>query len=718
MGFLTGFTIKSKLLIMLLAVSICSLLLVAYLGYSNGKATLTERVFNQLTSVRAAKVDQIESYFQNIRNQIQVLSDDRMFISAMQEFKAAYQKLETAKLPKSADAAISTYYQQEFLPRLAATMMGKPVLDAYLPEVGAARYLQYHYIAANANPVGKKHLLEDAGDGSEYSRLHAQYHPIFREFIDKFGYYDIFLIDPDTGAIVYSVFKETDYATRLNTGAYSETNLAESVTRARKSKVLDYVDIVDFQPYAPSYGAPAAFISSPIYDGSELIGILAFQLPVNQINAVMTGHNGWKQNGLGKSGEVYLVGQDYRMRSVSRFLVEDPEGYIQSLRSLNVSDRTIQQIQQYKTSILQQEVRTDAAKQALAGKTGTQVVKDYRDISVLSASAPIHIEGLNWAIISEMDLSEAYAPIYALAKSIFVSVAFIVVLITFIAMALTGLFVKPINLLIESARKVEAGEADVLALTNSQDEFDQLAQSFNSMVSSLRQEAATLERKNQESEALLANLFPAVIVQRLKSGEKDISDEVSNVTVLMTDLVGFTALAASLHADQALFLLNALVTSFDETAERIGVEKIKTIGDGYMAACGLLNPCLEHDKRIVDFALEMQTIVQQFNRDRSLQLSLRMGVHSGKVTAGIIGTNRFIYDLWGEPVNLADTLKDACQNEMILVSQTVYKQLQGLYSFQEAKPITRGRTQISTWSLSKTLPESLVEESANIGGAE
>ncbi|MGB8703180.1 MAG: adenylate/guanylate cyclase domain-containing protein, partial [Thermosynechococcaceae cyanobacterium] len=346
---LNQLSIKSKLIVMLLTVSSCSILVTAYIGYQSGQSNLTDRVFNQLTSLRTSKSYQIESYFKTIRNHLQTLSGDPTVVQALQAFTVAYRQLDTVQASPKLEQTLATYYQNEFLPRLAKTEKGSPVLSSFLPETLAAQYLQYHYIATNPNPVGKKHRLDIAKDNSQYSRIHARYHPIFRNIIEKFGYYDMFLISPQ-GTVVYTVYKETDFTTNFTTGAYNESNLARLFATVRRSKERDYARVIDFESYAPSYGAPAAFIAAPIYNQSEFVGVLAVQLPVDEINNVMTGNRNWEQDGLGKSGETYLVGRDYLMRSVSRFLVDAPEDYFKSLKAIGVSETVIQRIRQYNTS--------------------------------------------------------------------------------------------------------------------------------------------------------------------------------------------------------------------------------------------------------------------------------------------------------------------------------------------------------------------------------
>ena len=219
-------SIKSKLLMMLLGVSLVSVALVAYMAFRSGNEALIEAVFKHLTSVRASKAYQIESYLENVRSQVETLGEDHMIAEAAQEFSEAYRSLSDTIVEPGWDEELDSYYRDEFLPRLQANIDGSPVFETYRPTSPPTRYLQYHYVAANPHEVGDKDELSDAGDGSAYSAIHRRYHPIFRHLVEEFGYYDMFLIDPNTGTIVYSVYKETDYATSLREGPYRNTNLA------------------------------------------------------------------------------------------------------------------------------------------------------------------------------------------------------------------------------------------------------------------------------------------------------------------------------------------------------------------------------------------------------------------------------------------------------------------------------------------------------------
>lgn len=702
-GSLNQLSIKSKLILMLLLVSGFSTLFSAALGYRSGQINLTDRVFNQLTSVRASKAYQIESYFRTIQNHTQTLSEDLSIIAAVEQFDAAYRQLATAPESPGTGPALEAYYRTQFLPRLDRINSGTPNLPAYLPSERATRHLQYNYIAANPNPVGKKQQLVAANDGSTYSRAHGRYHPIFRNIVARFGYYDMFLINPQ-GQIVYTVFKETDFATSLQNGPYKDSNLAQLVRQVIASKEKGFTQLIDFAAYAPSYGTPASFIAAPIYNGSTLVGVLAFQMPVDEINNVMTGNQAWRKDGLGESGETILVGQDTLMRSASRFYLEDPKAYLAQLSSRGVKDDAIARLRQYGTTILQQPVATPAVTKAIAGGSGTQQVIDYRGVPVLSSYAPLQIKGFDWVILAQMDLSEAYAPIHAFQQQILITVTLLILVVTVLAMALAHLFVRPVQKLIDSARKVSSGELTSIPALNSGDEFGELAQSFNAVVQSLQTQTDLVDQKNQENEKLLFSVFPAAIARRLQRGETQIAEEVTNVAVLFADLKGFSRLVSTLSAHESLAILNDLVASFDDLSERFGLEKVKTIGDSYLAVCGLSVPYLDHDKRALDFAIEMLGILRRFNLERGFDLGIQIGVHSGDILAGIVGKSRVVYDIWGETVKTAHLLSQVCPSGAVLVSAVVHHRLEDLYQFERTGAAAEAQPPLQAWRLTSAIP--------------
>jgi methyl-accepting chemotaxis protein len=251
--------------------------------------------------------------------------------------------------------------------------------------------LQKLYIEDNPNPAGEKHKLDIAAkDVSMYGWQHRAYHPWFRKFLEERGYYDIFLFDMQ-GNVVYTVFKELDYATNVVDGEWKDTDLGH-VYQAAAAAEPGSLSFFDFSPYAPSNGAPASFIATPITnaDGKK-VGVLAYQMPIDRMNKVMQ-----VRVGMGETGEAYIVGADHLMRSDSRFSEE--------------------------STILKRKIDGPTVKSALEGKSGIEVVPDYRGVEVVSAYMPFEFQNARWAILAEKDLEEVQAPV-ATMRNVMLAIA-------------------------------------------------------------------------------------------------------------------------------------------------------------------------------------------------------------------------------------------------------------------------------------------------------
>jgi adenylate cyclase len=210
----------------------------------------------------------------------------------------------------------------------------------------------------------------------------------------------------------------------------------------------------------------------------------------------------------------------------------------------------------------------------------------------------------------------------------------------------------------------------------------------------------TIDRLHRENERLLLNILPAPIAERLKSGDEHIADKFAEVTVLFADIVEFTKLAASMAAPSLVELLNDLFTRFDLAANELGIEKIKTIGDAYMAVCGLPEVCEDHSERVLQLAQRLIRIAREFSTERGTSLHLRIGVNAGPVVAGIIGRRKFIYDLWGDTVNVASRMESHGVADAIQVTRPVFERLHDRYSFEARGSIeVKGKGQVEAWLL-------------------
>jgi len=209
-----------------------------------------------------------------------------------------------------------------------------------------------------------------------------------------------------------------------------------------------------------------------------------------------------------------------------------------------------------------------------------------------------------------------------------------------------------------------------------------------------------LQIEQEKSEKLLLNILPQLVAERLKKGEKSIADSFSDVTVLFSDLVGFTELSTGISASDLVEKLNQIFLAFDGLTEKHGLEKIKTIGDAYMLVGGVPTPRSDHVEVVADMALGMLREIEKLNQDNQENFKIRVGIHTGPVVAGVIGKNKFTYDLWGDTVNVASRMESQGIPDCIQVSQTTYSRIKDKFHFEQRGPIdVKGKGKMETYLL-------------------
>jgi adenylate cyclase len=196
-----------------------------------------------------------------------------------------------------------------------------------------------------------------------------------------------------------------------------------------------------------------------------------------------------------------------------------------------------------------------------------------------------------------------------------------------------------------------------------------------------------LQVEQERSERLLLNILPGAIAERLKNSNQTIADGFADISVMFVDIVNFTKIAEGLSPQQVFSMLNKIFSSFDELAEKFGLEKIKTIGDAYMVAGGLNDDCIDYTEALVDMALEMRDLLQRDFQVNHMHLEVRIGIGTGPVVAGVVGKKKFIYDLWGDTVNIASRITSEGVPGMVQVDEATYRRLQQHFEFHEPQTI-------------------------------
>jgi len=427
---LANLQISQKLPILIVTMCILTALITGIITINKAQSDLHHATEDKLMALQASRENALENYLDSIKQDLSSLSTSPYVHEALVEFMNGWNEL-------------GFHGKQE-------------------------KILQKLYITDNPHPTGSKEELDYANDGSLYSKVHAEYHPWFRHFLHQRDYYDIFLFAPN-GDLVYTVFKEPDYATNLNTGKWKDSDLGNAFRAARDNPEPDQQFFFDFKSYEPSNGAAASFISQPILnkDGS-LAGVLAFQMPIARINNVMQ-----VSAGMGRSGETYIVGSDHLMRSDSRFSEDE-------------------------STILKTEVPGETVDLAIQGEKGFKIVKDYRGIEVLSAYGPLDFLGTRWAILAEMDESEVMEPINEMKKFAIFATLGAVAVMALIAIYASGTISKPITNISSTMGTLAQGRFDIdIPGVERHDEIGQMAASVQ-----VFKENGIKAQKLQEEQAL------------------------------------------------------------------------------------------------------------------------------------------------------------------------------------------------------------------------
>jgi HAMP domain-containing protein len=473
--------------------------------YHSSQEQLRQRSFEQLKSVREIKKKEIEWYFSKLREEAQFFAQSKLIINAMTDFRTAFFELQNQPVPADITKRLQQYYQREFLARLTASF-DSLTLQSLMPNNSATQFLQNQYL------IGTRAAMQKF----PYFDTHNQYHNAISSFIDTYELYDLLLIEDVTGHIIYSVSKEVDFGTSLLTGPFANSNLGKLFRSVRYTGLETQTVMCDFERYLPSLLAPAAFIAAPIFDGEQKLGTLILQIPINKLDAITTGKKAWEDEGLGATGEAYIVGSDYLMRTDSRFIIESPDQYIEAAQTSGIA--TTQQIalmRQYKTTILFQEVRTSSVERAIAKISGTHTITDYRKREVLSSFTPLDIKDVKWALLAEIDADEVFGPINSSARTSLLMLSAVVVILFLSSIMLARTIYKPIHILAEGTRELGKGNYNVQFFIKSKDELGVLAGTFNDTIRSLREQREEILLKNMQLDQQRAEL--AAQAENLKS---------------------------------------------------------------------------------------------------------------------------------------------------------------------------------------------------------
>lgn len=495
----------------------------SFVASTNGEVVITDLTKSTLSSLVKSRGAEIKSYFNSINEDVVINASSIETAQAVKEFSQAWSEFD---------------------------ILGEKPTE----------YLQKAYIDNNPNPLGHKNDLMFAADGSAYSQIHKKFHPWFNDFLNRRGYYDIFLFDTK-GNVVFTVFKERDFATNANFGQWKDTDLGNMFRTALAGKKGEAY-YFDFKPYAPSYDVPAAFISTPIYEGDTLLGVLAFQMPLGRINSIVS-----QYDGLAQTGDLHIVGADKLLRSEIRpnneALAKDPSAKIES-------------------AVLKEKVDNVNVDRALAGESGFDEVVDERNVEVFSAYTPLEFLGTKYALIAEVNKDEANLPVSKMKTQLFSISAAITLVLGLLALLFSRTITLPITGLSGAMSRLSKGDTSVeIRGSERGDELGEMARNVKVFKDNaieknmLEQEQEKLKEKaEQEKKEMMTNLAASFRgrVNSIIEGVAAAATQLSQTASQLTDIVRNTASkvsSASIAADETSGNVESVAAASEELSASV-----------------------------------------------------------------------------------------------------------------------------------------------------
>lgn len=503
-------SLRTRFQAIFVGLALAAIGLTIWIASVGASAALREATWDRLAASRHTRQHALERYIDDLASHVVALSTSETTLLALRELREAWPQIAETGDETTTHRELVDFYEHTFASRVATRLPTSELLGQWLPNDPRVRTLQHQVIAASPHPVGAKDLLLET-DGA-WGAAHARHHPTFHRYQTAFGFYDIFLISVPEGRVLYTVMKEVDLGADLTREPYRSTRLGRVFERARAlgggasagatargrgtdasagvatdvaADIAADIAIEDFAPYIASAFAPAAFIAAPVRVAGETVGVLAMQISIREVDRVMTGAQRWVDEGLGDSGQAYVVGADNTLRSDLRPFIENPDGFFEHLRTAGVASSVMERVRHDQTAVLNLPVNLTTIERVGDESRGTELGLNLLGDRVLRSRAPLQLPGLDWTIVAEIDEAEAFAPVRALQWQL-AAVGLGLSALFFVVSGWLGASVsRPMLELAATVRRLGAGDRSAQVPVRSKDEVGELASAFNRLSADL-----------------------------------------------------------------------------------------------------------------------------------------------------------------------------------------------------------------------------------------
>jgi len=513
-------SIKFKIISLIAVALFVVISSILYISVSRATDSLVKSNIDLLDAVKEAKKEHITDFFLSAKNMLLAKTTDNATVQLLWTMTEGFEELEDFDKVdlQTMKQKLKQHYLSHYVDKINTNVKGVASLrsvEQYLPKSKSGIVAQYLYIIENENGVGEKDkFLMNRKYNDPYSFNHVQLHPTYKNILNNYGLYDIFMVDAD-GNIVYSVFKEKDFATNLSEGVYAKSGLGKVFNEVKNAKFGEVV-FSDYEPFEPSYNAQALFLASPLYFGKDFEGAIIFQLPASKINEVMNFHGNFEKAGLGKSGKANLVSVDGDMKNDSRFLKD-------------IKDKAVVEAG---TTIGTVVINSDSVKAIKEGKTGSWIIDDHRGVSVLSSYTPLEVFGKKWGIIVEIDESEVLKNVNE-TRNVILSIAagLFVVFFLLSVFSIQKIVVDKLQVLQDATYNIAKGDGDLTCRISvaKGDEISEVANNINDFIQKVQGTVSQAKSSSSQNTSIASTLSStSVSMQEKASQESHIVESVSS----------------------------------------------------------------------------------------------------------------------------------------------------------------------------------------------